>query len=138
MPLHIHNTTRRPISEGRIEQAVLDVLEGEGLVPESVIAVFCGNRMIRRINREFLQHDYPTDTITFRYNHGPAIEGEVYISLDVVEENAGRFNTSFDDELMRVIVHSALHLAGWHDRTPEERDAMRLREDAYLNRMRTS
>ena len=132
MPLQIANTTRRVIDEARIGKAIVVVLRQEGCSPLAVEAVYCGNRMIRRINREFLQHDYATDTITFRYNEGDEIEGEFYISLDVVEENARRFGATFDDELMRVTIHSALHLVGYDDGSEKERGEMTRLEELYL------
>lgn len=132
MPLQTANTTRRDIDLERIEKVILQVIEHEGCTVGSVEAVFCGNRMIRRINREFLMHDYATDTITFRYNEGKEIEGEFYISLDVIGENARRFGATFGDELMRVVIHSSLHLVGYDDGTGEARAAMTRKEDHYL------
>ncbi len=132
MPLQIANTTRRALDEARLEKAIHAVLAAEGCSVLAIEAVYCGNRMIRRINREYLQHDYATDTITFSYSEGPGIEGEFYVSLDVVEENARRFGTTFDDELMRVTIHSSLHLAGYEDFSEEERKEMTRREDHYL------
>jgi rRNA maturation RNase YbeY len=138
MPLQIFNTTKRSIPEALLMRAVADVLEQEGCTNSSIDAIFCGNRMIRRINREFLQHDYPTDTITFRYKHGPDIEGEFYISLDVINENSDRFNAAFEDELLRVTIHSTLHLVGYDDKTPDGQEAMTGKEDYYLRRLRES
>ena len=132
MPLQTANNTRRSIDLERIEQVIVQVIEHEGCTVGSVEAVFCGNRMIRRINREFLNHDYATDTITFRYNEGKEIEGEFYISLDVIGENSRRFGATFGDELMRVVIHSSLHLVGYDDGTGEEREAMTRKEDHYL------
>jgi len=93
--------------------------------------------MIHRINREFLGHDYPTDTITFSYSKGSEIDGEFYISLDAVEENALRYKVGFDEELMRVTIHSALHLAGYQDGKDEERVQMQEKEAVYLKRFVT-
>jgi rRNA maturation RNase YbeY len=136
MPLQICNTTRREIPESRIAAAIQAVLDNEECTAESIEAVYCGNRMIRRINSEFLQHDYVTDTITFRYNEGPDIEGEFYISLDVIESNARSFGVTFEDELLRVTIHSALHLIGYDDSTVEARAVMTSQEDYYLQRMK--
>ncbi|NTU67346.1 MAG: rRNA maturation RNase YbeY [Chlorobiaceae bacterium] len=138
MPLQIANTTRRTIDERRLGHAVLTVFREEGRPAGSVDAVYCGSRMIRRINREFLQHDYATDTITFRYDEGGEIEGEFYICLDVIAGNARRFGTTFDDELMRVTIHSALHLVGYDDGSPKERAEMTRLEDLYLGKVRGS
>lgn len=133
MSLQLYNTTRQEIPEEVLRRAVLLVLEKEGFSVESVTGIYCGSRMIRRINREFLQHDYPTDTITFRYNKGREIDGEFYISLDVVRENAVRFAADFQQELLRVTLHSALHLSGIDDRTENERRNMQEKEAYYLD-----
>ncbi len=133
--LEIYNSTKRQIPEALLEKAVLLVLECEGFSAESVVGVYCGNKMIQRINREFLQHDYPTDTITFRYNKRSEVDGEYYISLDVVKENAVKFQVDFQEELLRVTLHSALHLIGYDDQLPEDRAAMQAKESFYLTQM---
>lgn len=132
MPLQIFNTTRKPLPEALIGRVVEEVMAAEGFTIEDVVAVYCGRKMIRSINREFLQHDYATDTITFRYNEGSGVDGEFYISLDVIEENAGRFGTDPGQELLRVTVHSVLHLIGYDDQTPEDRLHMQEKEEFYL------
>ncbi len=131
--LQIHNTTKREIPEQQLEKAVLMVLENEGFSVDSIVGVYCGNKMIQRINREFLGHDYPTDTITFRYSKESDIDGEFYISLDVVKENAARFAVDFQQELLRVTFHSALHLIGYDDQTPDDRTLMQEKESFYLH-----
>jgi rRNA maturation RNase YbeY len=130
--LEIYNSTKKAIPEQLLEKAVLLVFEQEGYRVESVVGVYCGNKMIQRINREFLGHDYPTDTITFRYNKGSEVDGEFYISLDMVRENASKFVVDFQQELLRVTFHSALHLIGIDDQTPEERTLMQEKEAFYL------
>ncbi|MFZ4525409.1 MAG: rRNA maturation RNase YbeY [Chlorobium sp.] len=132
MMLEIYNSTKKAIPEQMLEQAVLLVFEHEGYTVESVVGVYCGNKMIQRINREFLGHDYPTDTITFRYNKGSEIDGEFYISLDVVKENAAKFSVDVQEELLRVTFHSALHLLGLDDQSPEERALMQEKENFYI------
>ncbi|MBN1928367.1 MAG: rRNA maturation RNase YbeY [Chlorobiaceae bacterium] len=138
MPLQIFNTTKRTIGEARLAEAIRLVIGEEGGAVGSIEAIYCGNKMIRRINRDFLGHDYVTDTITFGYSEGGEVEGEFYISLDVIESNARRFGVSFDDELLRVTIHSALHLMGYDDETPKLRAAMSRREDYYLGRIRVA
>lgn len=136
MPLHIFNTTRRAIDEARLAEAIRMVVGAEGGAVGSIEAICCGNRMIRRINRDFLGHDYVTDTITFGYNEGGEVEGEFYISLDVIETNARRFGVTFEDELLRVTIHSTLHLMGYDDESDELRTAMSHLEDRYLAALR--
>jgi rRNA maturation RNase YbeY len=130
--LEIYNSTKKAIPEQLLENALLLVFEHEGYTVESVVGVYCGNKMIQRINREFLGHDYPTDTITFRYNKGSEIDGEFYVSLDVIKENAAKFAVDFQEELLRVTFHSALHLIGYDDQSLEDRALMQEKENFYL------
>jgi rRNA maturation RNase YbeY len=136
MPLHLFNTTRRTIDEALLAKAIRMVIGEEGGTVGSIEAIYCGNRMIRRMNCDHLGHDYATDTITFGYNEGGEVEGEFYISLDVIESNARRFGVSFVDELLRVTIHSSLHLMGYDDESDDLRDAMSRREDYYLEKMK--
>jgi rRNA maturation RNase YbeY len=84
------------------------------------------------INREFLGHDYYTDIITFDYNEGKTIHGEIYISAERVKENAERFKVSFSSEMRRVVFHGFLHLCGYDDRTEKEKKRMTELEEMYL------
>ncbi|NTW70161.1 MAG: rRNA maturation RNase YbeY [Chlorobiaceae bacterium] len=135
MTLQIHNTTRKEVPEQLLSDAVRLVLDAEGFTVDSIVGVYCGNKMIQRINREFLGHDYPTDTVTFRYSKEREVDGEFYISLDVVRENALRFSTEFQQELLRVTIHSALHLIGYDDQSPEEGSIMQEKETFYIGRL---
>ncbi|NQU45569.1 MAG: rRNA maturation RNase YbeY [Chlorobium sp.] len=132
MPIRLHNTTRRQIPLAKLKKAVRLVLFREGARAVSVDAIYCGGRMMRRVNREFLGHDYDTDTVTFPYSEGLDVEGEFYVSLDEVSRNAVRFKSGFEQELLRVTIHSVLHLLGYDDGSPEEREGMRRKEDRYL------
>ncbi len=135
MSFELFNTTRRDIPVDRLGLAVRKVLEEEGCRAGGIEAVYCGDRMIHRINREYLGHDCPTDTITFSYGSGKEIEGVFYISLDMIETNARRFATDFENELFRVTIHSVLHLAGYDDRNDDEKAVMRQKEERYLAEM---
>ena len=95
--------------------------------------IFCSDNYLLQINKEYLDHDYYTDIITFDLSEqSNLIVGEVYISIDRVKENAKLNNTSFKQELHRVIFHGALHLSGQNDKTPEQSKQMRKKEDYYL------
>ncbi|PZR29493.1 MAG: rRNA maturation RNase YbeY [Citrobacter freundii] len=97
--------------------------------------IFCSDKRILEINRQFLQHDYYTDIITFELSPpGTPVEGEIYISTDRVKDNAQTHDSSFTRELHRVIFHGVLHLCGYKDKTPKEEKAMRDKEDYYLKR----
>jgi len=96
--------------------------------------IFCSDAFLLKVNRQFLQHDFYTDIITFDLSGpGQAINAEVYISVDRVRENAGQFSTTLKRELHRVIFHGALHLCGFGDKKPQERAIMRKKEDKWLD-----
>ena len=94
--------------------------------------IFCTDEKIIEVNREFLQHDYFTDIITFDYSNRRRISGDMFISLDTVRSNAALFGKSYDDELMRVVIHGVLHLCGINDKGPGEREIMEMHENEAL------
>ncbi len=95
--------------------------------------VFCDNEFITDINKKFLNHDYPTDIITFDYSDTKIINGEIYLSIEQIKENHKTYNTNLTDELHRVIIHGILHLLGYKDKTKTEQLEMRTQEDYYLS-----
>lgn len=102
--------------------------------------VFCDDNKILEVNRQFLQHDFFTDIITFDYTEGDRIGGDIFISLDTVRSNAEMFSQPYDKELHRVIIHGILHLCGINDKEPGEREVMERHEDealALLGRLRS-
>ena len=96
--------------------------------------IFCSDEYLLGINVAYLNHDTFTDIITFPYHSTPesAIEGDIFISIDRVRENAKTFGNPFDDELLRVIIHGILHLCGYKDKTPEDAKLMREKENSSL------
>jgi probable rRNA maturation factor len=95
--------------------------------------IFCSDEYLLAINREFLQHDFFTDIITFDLSEkGQPINAEIYISVDRVRENSGNYNSSFRKELHRVIFHGILHLCGYKDKKPKDAKLMRQMEDKWL------
>jgi probable rRNA maturation factor len=105
--------------------------EGQGL--HSLQYVFCDDAYLLEINKEFLKHDTLTDIVTFELSDDPEFtEGEIYISVERVKENADNYKVSFNKELHRVIFHGALHLCGYLDKQPEDVIVMRMKEDACL------
>ena len=95
--------------------------------------LFCDDEKILEVNREFLQHDYYTDIITFDYDEGDTINGDIVISLDTVRSNAEQLGKDYDEELHRVIIHGILHLCGQNDKGPGEREQMEAAENKALN-----
>jgi len=95
--------------------------------------IFCSDAYLLGVNRQFLQHDFYTDIISFDLaEKGEATVGEIYISIDRVRENARQFDSSFKRELHRVIFHGALHLCGYKDKKKAEEEIMRKMEEKYL------
>lgn len=99
--------------------------------------LFCDDEKILEVNREYLQHDYYTDIITFDYDEDDIISGDLVISLDTVKSNAELFHKNYDEELHRVIIHGILHLCGINDKGPGERKIMEAAENKALA-MRTA
>lgn len=98
--------------------------------------MFVDDEKILDINREYLQHDYYTDIITFDYDEGETINGDLVISLDTVRTNAEQFGKTYDEELRRVIIHGILHLCGINDKGLGEREIMEEAENKALNMLR--
>ena len=94
--------------------------------------IFVDDEEILRVNREYLQHDYYTDIITFDYTEGDTISGDLFISLDTVRSNAAELGVPYGQELRRVIIHGILHLCGINDKGPGEREIMEAAENKAL------
>jgi rRNA maturation RNase YbeY len=114
---------------------ILSMLKKEKKKPGTISYVFCSDDFILEINRNFLNHNYFTDIITFDLSAPGSlvIDAEIYISVDTIRDNAKRFNTSISRELHRVIFHGILHLCGYKDKTVMEKKKMTKKEDYYLN-----
>lgn len=96
--------------------------------------IFCSDDYLRQKNIEYLNHKTYTDVITFDYSDTEGeLEGDIFISIDRIKENAGKFNRPFDEELHRVIIHGILHLLGYNDKTPTQKTRIHQKEDACLN-----
>ena len=108
------------------------VIRKESLLPGDISYLFCSDDFILERNQFFLQHDTFTDIITFDNRVGDIVSGNIMISLDRVKDNAGKFNVSFEEELLRVIVHGTLHICGYKDKTDEEAALMRQKENESL------
>lgn len=120
--------------ETAVSEWLESAAENEGKPIGEVSYIFCNDEYLHKINLEHLDHDDYTDVITFPYSD-EKIEGDVFISVDRVRENAGAVGATFHHELCRVMVHGLLHLVGHSDKTTELRAAMTEKEDFYLKKM---
>ncbi|MEI6554844.1 MAG: rRNA maturation RNase YbeY [Paludibacter sp.] len=94
--------------------------------------IFCSDERILEVNKQYLNHDYYTDIITFDYSEGNVISGDIFIGLDTVMSNANEFNVSLEYELRRILIHGILHLCGQDDKTPDLRNQMTDKENKAL------
>jgi len=117
-----------PGTENWLEQ----LISNEGKKVGDINYIFCDDEYLLQVNRDFLQHDYYTDVITFDYVKGKTISADIFVSLHRISENAA-LSENFDSELLRVLAHGILHLCGYKDKTPAEISVMRQKEDFYLS-----
>ncbi len=115
-----------------VEKWIADVASRQGRGVGQIGYLFCTDEKILEVNRQFLDHDYYTDIITFDYSDSHIISGDIVISLDTVRSNADQFVQPYRRELMRVIIHGILHLCGIDDKGPGEREIMERYEDESL------
>ena len=117
----------------RLKLFLISLFKKEKKKPGEIRYIFCSDDYLLDVNRQFLQHDFYTDIITFVLSEpGQDINAEIYISVDRVRDNASRFGSSFTSELHRVIFHGALHLCGYGDKKKKEALIMRQTEDKYI------
>jgi len=113
---------------------IKSIVESEGFLPGVINYILCSDEYLLEMNKQYLDHDYYTDILTFDNSEAEnEIEGDIFISLERVHENAVIESVSPDDELRRVLAHGVLHLCGYDDHSPEDKINMRKREDYYLS-----
>lgn len=118
----------------RLKEFIGKMVKKEGRRLEAINYIFCSDVYLLGINKEYLQHDFFTDIITFNLSEkGQPINAEIYISVERVRENAASYNTSFRQELLRVIFHGVLHLCGYKDKAPKDAKLMRQMEDKWVS-----
>ena len=117
----------------RLKAFLQTIFKKEGKIIENLVYVFCSDKYLLKINKNFLKHDFYTDTITFNFSENfTKIEGEVYISIDRVKENANRLKINTQLEILRIVFHGALHLCGYLDKTKAQKKEISKKEDEYL------
>lgn len=121
------------IDTEKVSKWILNIIRQYKKREGNLAVIFCSDNYLLQINKEYLNHDYFTDIITFNYNDGNKISGDIFISIDTVQSNASEYNVTFDEELMRVIIHGTLHLLGFDDKTKEQQIIMKQKEDEALN-----
>lgn len=117
----------------KIEQNIEKLAESENRTLGDISYILCSDNYLLEINRQYLNHDYFTDVITFDYSEENVISGDIFISVDTVADNAKEYNVTFEIELERVMVHGVLHLVGYNDKSDSEVKQMRAKENQYLS-----
>lgn len=120
------------IDQSAVNQWIEQVAQRHQRVVGDLTYIFCNDEKILEVNRQYLQHDYFTDIITFDYSSRKRISGDMFISLDTIKSNAELFERAYNEELMRVIIHGVLHLCGINDKGPGEREIMEMHENEAL------
>lgn len=138
MRVFVEKTIQARVDERWLARIARRVLQAEGKRNCDLTVVLVDNAYIRALNRRWLKRNAPTDVIAFSMMMGPdaaynyGVLGDVYISLEKAQEQAGEYGVSFEEELSRLVVHGVLHLAGYDHMKPNDARRMRSREEAYL------
>ena len=115
------------------ENWLKDLIISEDKKPGEINYIFCDDDHLLQVNKDFLNHDYYTDVITFDYVKGKTISADIFVSLPRILDNSSTLSNTFNSELLRVLAHGVLHLCGYKDKTDEEITEMRQKEDYYLS-----
>jgi probable rRNA maturation factor len=115
-----------------VQKVIESIVEKERKKLGEINYIFTDNKNILEINEKFLKHDYYTDVITFNNNRKNVIAGDIFISTEQILINSKKYNNSYTEELIRVLIHGVLHLIGYNDKSESEKVIMRKKEDTYL------
>ncbi len=119
-------------NEAQYEVWISRIIESEGFDEGEINYIFCDDEYLHKINVEYLDHDTLTDIISFDYTVGNLIQGDIFVSVERVKDNANDFNVSFEEELKRVLSHGVLHYCGYKDKSPKDEALMRLKEEEKM------
>ena len=119
-------------NEAQYEDWISRIIESEGFDEGEINYIFCDDDYLHKINVEYLDHDTLTDIISFDYTVGNLIQGDIFVSVERVQDNAKDFNVSFEEELKRVLSHGALHYCGYKDKSLEDEAVMRSKEEEKM------
>ncbi|MFO7829863.1 MAG: rRNA maturation RNase YbeY [Bacteroidales bacterium] len=119
-----------------ISQWIAETINSENYIPGQINIIFTSDKYLLSINKQYLSHNYFTDIITFNYCQDQTIHGDIFISIETVENNSIRFGVTFKKELFRVIIHGILHLIGYDDQADDDKVVMRKKENEYLDRLK--
>ncbi len=119
-------------NEAQYEDWISRIIESEGFDEGEINYIFCDDEYLHKINVEYLDHDTLTDIISFDYTVGNVLQGDIFVSVERVQDNAKDFNVSFEEELKRVLSHGVLHYCGYKDKSLEDEAVMRSKEEEKM------
>lgn len=119
-------------NEAHYEDWISRIIESEGFDEGEINYIFCDDEYLHKINVEYLDHDTLTDIISFDYTVGNVLQGDIFVSVERVKDNANDFNVSFEEELKRVLSHGVLHYCGYKDKSPKDEALMRSKEEEKM------
>lgn len=119
-------------NEAQYKDWISRIIESEGFDEGEINYIFCDDDYLHKINVEYLDHDTLTDIISFDYTVGNVLQGDIFVSIERVKDNANDFNVPFDDELKRVLSHGVLHYCGYKDKSPKDEALMRSKEEEKM------
>ena len=119
-------------NEAQYEDWISRIIESEGFDEGEINYIFCDDDYLHKINVEYLDHDTLTDIISFDYSVGNVLQGDIFVSVERVQDNAKDFNVSFEEELKRVLSHGVLHYCGYKDKSLEDEAMMRSKEEEKM------
>ena len=120
------------VNEEAFKNWIIDIVDSEASAVGEINYVFCDDDYLHKINVEYLNHDTLTDIISFDYTVGNLIQGDIFISIERVKDNANDFKVSFEEELKRVMAHGVLHYCGYKDKTDADAELMRQKEEEKI------
>jgi len=132
------DVTAPKIKKRKINSWIKETVISEGKTLGDISFIFCSDEYLLEVNKQYLNHDYFTDIITFDYVENNVISGDIFISCDRVKENASEFKTGFENELSRILIHGVLHLLGYKDKSKKDKLLMTQKEDFYLENLSNS
>ncbi|MDR1918431.1 MAG: rRNA maturation RNase YbeY [Tannerellaceae bacterium] len=130
---HTKNSKIPSIKRRILSQWIKAVAETHGKKIGEIAYIFCSEEEILAVNKQYLQHDYYTDIITFDYSEAEILSGDIFVCPDTIKTNAAKFKTSYPEELHRILIHGILHLCGIDDKAPGEREIMEINENKALS-----
>ena len=123
--------------ERKLKDWIISSVEEERFKLGDLNYIFCDDDYLLKLNVDFLNHDTLTDIISFDYTVGKILQGDIFISIERVKENARDFSVEFEDELLRVMIHGVLHFCGYNDKAISEVQLMRAKEEYYMANYRS-